>query len=153
MSFSGSETFCHPRFAARLCWQDGRLLAIHVLPPTTAATPPRSPWGEALAAIIASFGPHALPWPALPLAQDRISPFAWRVLHFLAQTTPPGQTTTYGELAQRLGTSPRAIGQVMARNPWPLLFPCHRVIARQGLGGYGPGLPLKAVLLELEQAR
>jgi len=86
------------------------------------------------------------------LARHRVSAFAWEALRILARTVPPGSTVTYGELAQRLGTSPRAIGQVMAHNPWPLLFPCHRVLARKGLGGYGPGLALKAVLLRLEAA-
>lgn len=42
----------------------------------------------------------------------------------------------------------------MARNPWPLYLPCHRVLASNlGLGGFGPGLALKRVLLELEGAR
>lgn len=153
MTAMQTETFAHPRFAARFRWQEGRLVAVEVLPPGTPATPPVSPWGERLAAAVAAFGPRPLPWPALPLARELVSAFSWAVLQHLAASVGPGQTITYSALAQRLGTSPRAVGQAMARNPWPLLFPCHRVIACQGLGGYGPGIPLKAALLELEAGR
>ena len=72
---------------------------------------------------------------------------------------PPGETRTYGELARVLGTSPRAVGGACARNALPLLIPCHRVVARSGLGGFsgewGTGLALdtKKALLELEAAR
>jgi len=41
----------------------------------------------------------------------------------------------------------------MARNPWPLVFPCHRVVSASGLGGYGPGAALKRALLVHEGAR
>ncbi len=47
-----------------------------------------------------------------------------------------GQTRTYGELARRLATSPRAVGQACRANPCPILIPCHRVVAANGLGGF-----------------
>jgi methylated-DNA-[protein]-cysteine S-methyltransferase len=70
---------------------------------------------------------------------------------------PPGATTTYGEIARRLGESAaaQAVGQAMARNPMPLLVPCHRVLASDGtLGGFsGPGgVAQKRQLLEIEGA-
>ena len=49
---------------------------------------------------------------------------------------PRGQTTTYGMLAQHLGSSPRAIGQACGSNPLPLIVPCHRVVAKNGAGGF-----------------
>lgn len=49
---------------------------------------------------------------------------------------PVGQVTTYGELAHRLGSSARAVGNACRRNPVPILVPCHRVVARHGLGGF-----------------
>ncbi len=50
---------------------------------------------------------------------------------------PLRQTQTYGQLAERLGTAPRAVGQACGANPFPLLVPCHRVLAAQGrLGGF-----------------
>jgi methylated-DNA-[protein]-cysteine S-methyltransferase len=49
---------------------------------------------------------------------------------------PSGQTITYGVLAKRLSTSPRAVGQACKTNPLPIFIPCHRVISQTGLGGY-----------------
>jgi methylated-DNA-[protein]-cysteine S-methyltransferase len=49
---------------------------------------------------------------------------------------PCGETLSYGTLAKRLHTSPRAIGAACRNNPFTLLIPCHRVVAVSGLGGY-----------------
>ena len=65
-----------------------------------------------------------------------------------------GETLSYGALAQRLGSSARAIGQLCARNPFPLLVPCHRVLGSGGaLGAYsaGNGSTTKAWLLDHER--
>ena len=64
-----------------------------------------------------------------------------------------GRTATYGELASRVGRpgAARAVGQALARNPVPLVVPCHRVVSAGGrLGGFGGGLSLKRRLLALE---
>jgi methylated-DNA-[protein]-cysteine S-methyltransferase len=76
------------------------------------------------------------------------------VLETLRDIAPYGHVVTYGELARRSGCpgGARAVGQAMARNPLPLVVPCHRVVAADGLGGYGGGLPLKRWLLALEGA-
>lgn len=65
-----------------------------------------------------------------------------------------GQTRTYGELARRLGhdKAARAVGAASGANPLPLLIPCHRVVAVDGLGGYSGGSELKRRLLRLEGA-
>jgi methylated-DNA-[protein]-cysteine S-methyltransferase len=74
-----------------------------------------------------------------------------RVLQTLCEIAPYGTTVTYGELGARAGVDdPRDVGVLMARNPLPLVVPCHRVVASDGLGGYGGGLELKRRLLELE---
>ena len=57
---------------------------------------------------------------------------------------------TYGELARRSGTHPRAAGQAVGHNPLPLFIPCHRIVAAHGLGGYTPGIEIKKKLLLLE---
>ncbi|WP_278373588.1 methylated-DNA--[protein]-cysteine S-methyltransferase [Brevibacterium casei] len=95
----------------------------------------------------------------LPLGLDRLSASATTVLTVLADTVPFGDTITYGELAARTGTAipARAIGTIMGLNPLPLLIPCHRVVAGDGLGGYsggrrGEGLETKRRLLEMEGA-
>ncbi len=65
---------------------------------------------------------------------------------------PYGTTISYGELARRVGrpNGPRAVGQANGRNPIPIIVPCHRVLARNGIGGYGGGLPMKRALLAVE---
>jgi methylated-DNA-[protein]-cysteine S-methyltransferase len=74
-----------------------------------------------------------------------------RVLEALVEAAPFGRTVTYGELGRLAGQDdPREIGIMMARNPLPLVVPCHRVVAADGLGGFGGGLDLKRRLLELE---
>ena len=68
------------------------------------------------------------------------------------QAIPYGETRTYGDLAHATDSGPRAIGGACGRNPIPIIVPCHRVLARGGLGGYsgGAGLPTKQWLLALE---
>jgi methylated-DNA-[protein]-cysteine S-methyltransferase len=73
------------------------------------------------------------------------------VLEALVTKAPFGRTVTYGELGRSAGESDaREIGRMMATNPLPLVVPCHRVVAADGLGGFGGGLELKRRLLELE---
>lgn len=66
---------------------------------------------------------------------------------------PYGSTITYKDLAERIGKpgSSRAVGNVMAKNRIPIIIPCHRVISKNGLGGFGGGLSWKKFLLELER--
>lgn len=69
---------------------------------------------------------------------------------------PYGETRTYGEIARAVGnpTGFRAVGQANHYNPIAIIVPCHRVLAAGGfLGGYGGGLPTKALLLRLEGAK
>lgn len=61
-----------------------------------------------------------------------------------------GEVATYGEIAARVGTSPRAVGQAMARNPTPLVIPCHRIVSKNGPGGFTPSPEIKRDLLALE---
>lgn len=86
----------------------------------------------------------------LPLDWSGIDAPHRRVLETLVEVAPYGHTVTYGELGQRVGEDAREIGVLIARNPIPLVVPCHRVVAADGLGGYGGGVELKRALLELE---
>ncbi|MBF0446088.1 MAG: methylated-DNA--[protein]-cysteine S-methyltransferase, partial [Magnetococcales bacterium] len=65
---------------------------------------------------------------------------------------PPGSTETYGTVAKKLKSGPRAIGQAVGANPIPIIIPCHRVVAANGLGGYSGegGIECKKKLLALE---
>jgi len=70
------------------------------------------------------------------------------------QRIPYGETTTYGELAERLGqpTASRAVGLANGKNPISIIVPCHRVVGASGsLTGYGGGLPRKRYLLSFEK--
>ncbi|MDR2000704.1 MAG: methylated-DNA--[protein]-cysteine S-methyltransferase [Zoogloeaceae bacterium] len=71
---------------------------------------------------------------SLPLAPQG-TPFQRRVWAAIT-TIPSGQTCQYGEIAVRLGTGPRAIGNACGANPYPVVVPCHRVVSAQGLGGF-----------------
>ena len=91
----------------------------------------------------------------LSLDLRALPPFTVSVLGELARV-PYGETTTYGELARRVGhpRAARAVGTVMNRNRIPIVLPCHRVVGATGdLTGYAGGLDVKLTLLELEGAR
>ncbi|MEE9163680.1 MAG: methylated-DNA--[protein]-cysteine S-methyltransferase [Thermoplasmata archaeon] len=86
----------------------------------------------------------------------QVGPFEREVLEFL-RDLPRGETITYGEIARHLGRprAARAVGRACARNPTPLLIPCHRVVpASGGLGNYTGegGVQTKRKLLEREGA-
>ena len=80
-----------------------------------------------------------------------MTPFERSVLETIYRI-PAGKTMTYAEVARAAGKpkAARAVGNVMAKNPIAILLPCHRVLASNGLGGYGGGLDMKARLLQLE---
>lgn len=75
----------------------------------------------------------------------------WKQIHAIK----PGTVVTYGELADRLGSSARAVGNACRRNPVPILVPCHRVVAKSGVGGFagktrGKNINIKQWLLQHE---
>lgn len=95
----------------------------------------------------------------LPIDLGRQTEVTRGVLAALHETVAYGESVTYGELAARSGTEvpARGIGAIMGANPIPLIVPCHRVVASDGLGGYsggaaGQGLLTKRWLLEHEGA-
>ncbi|WP_246059765.1 methylated-DNA--[protein]-cysteine S-methyltransferase [Herbidospora galbida] len=75
-----------------------------------------------------------------------------RVLGLLFESVPYGRAVTYGDLAHETGIPARAIGSIMGSNPIPIIVPCHRVVAGDGLGGFsgGTGVESKRWLLTME---
>jgi O-6-methylguanine DNA methyltransferase len=65
---------------------------------------------------------------------------------------PYGETATYGEVAEGVGKpgAARAVGNAVGANPIPIVIPCHRVLASNGLGGYSGGIDIKKDLLRVE---
>lgn len=84
------------------------------------------------------------------------TPFQQRVWQVICRI-PPGQTLTYSELAQQVGSGARAVANACGANPIPLFVPCHRVVAANGLGGFMKGrksdsLNIKRWLLDHERS-
>lgn len=131
----------------------GRLTEIDFLPPKTAPLAPQDAFTEQVCDELRAY----LADPAyrfdLPL-EPRGTEFQRKVWQALLEI-PSGGTFTYGELAARLGSAPRAVGQACGANPIPVIIPCHRVLARHGLGGFmnsagGDPLSIKRWLLRHE---
>jgi O-6-methylguanine DNA methyltransferase len=86
-----------------------------------------------------------------PLALKRLPTYTQRVLKATSQI-PLGYVTSYGSIAKATGGGPRAVGSVMASNPFAPIIPCHRVVKSDfTLGGYGGGLRVKLELLKREK--
>ncbi len=98
---------------------------------------------------------QAVSFDTMMLEMSRVPPFHKKVLRFLAGI-PRGMVSTYGTVAMKTGApgGARAAGQGCAKNPFPAVYPCHRVVRSDGaLGGFGGGLTLKRALLEMEGVR
>jgi methylated-DNA-[protein]-cysteine S-methyltransferase len=131
----------------------GRLLHHH--PDATEQAPPPD-IAAAIAAITALLEGEHVDLSAIALDTTRVPPFARRVYE-VARTIPPAETLTYGAIAERIGApgEARAVGQALGHNPFPLIVPCHRVVAAGGkTGGFSArgGVATKLRLLEIERA-
>lgn len=149
------EIILAPPLGLRIDWRDGAIRRMGLAwAKDLSEEHVETPEGQALAEALRRYvqGRPAA-WPDLPLDRRDLTPFTRRVLEEL-QRIGPGRTVTYAGLAARCGRpgAARAVGRVMASNRFPLLYPCHRVLASGGLGGFGPGLDMKRWLLDLEGA-
>lgn len=132
-------------------WFDGDTLLWHELPR------PRGDVGVHLShplaeRVRAHFAGSHDPFDDVELDLDGYTPFQHAVVETLRRV-PWGEVVTYGELAALSGhpNAQRAAGSVCARNRFPLVVPCHRVIAADGIGRYGSsGVEYKRRLLRLE---
>jgi len=91
---------------------------------------------------------HDIPWLLMG------TPFQKRVWHELTKI-PLGKTMSYGELAKKIQSSPRAVGNACRKNPLAIIIPCHRVVSAKGIGGYagkteGNNITIKRWLLHHE---
>ena len=91
------------------------------------------------------FPESLVPWAAFSGFQGRVYRYVFGICW--------GAVDTYGQVAAACGAprAARAVGNAMARNRYPIIVPCHRVVAAGGLGGFGGGLAMKRFLLRLEE--
>lgn len=132
------------------------LTGIDFLPLGTPALAPQNPVAEKTCAQLQAYLTDPSFRFDLPLAPGG-TPFQARVWQALRETQS-GATQQYGELARRLNTAPRAVGQACGANPIPVVIPCHRVVAASGLGGFmrgggGDPLAIKRWLLQHESGQ
>jgi methylated-DNA-[protein]-cysteine S-methyltransferase len=141
----------HPCIGIRM--QQGKLIAVDLLGPSCHPCLSKEEGVAEVAAWFRHYFSHTPYKKPLPL-QPEGTPYQQRVWQRLLQI-PSGEVVRYGELAQELGSSPRAVAGACRANPIPLIIPCHRVIAATGPGGYmgetgGEALAIKLWLLQHE---
>jgi methylated-DNA-[protein]-cysteine S-methyltransferase len=132
-----------------------RARLLRKLPEAIEAPPPLGV-RHAVDGIVALLAGEERDLSAVALDMERVPAFNRRVYE-VARTIGPGRTLSYGEVARRLGDPglARDVGQVLGQNPFPIVVPCHRVVAAGGrLGGFSArgGAATKLRLLEIEGA-
>jgi methylated-DNA-[protein]-cysteine S-methyltransferase len=135
-------------------WLDGETLLWHELPrePVSRTQPSESPLHELADRLRMHFTGARDSFADVPIDLDGLTAFQVAVIDALRRV-PWGEVVTYGELAALAGhpNAQRAAGSVCAHNRFPLIVPCHRVVAADGIGRYGlTGVGYKRRLLELE---
>ena len=122
--------------------------------PEAADAPPPAEVRRAIGEIVALLAGEPSDLSAIELDMERVPEFDRRVYE-IARTVPPGDTITYGEIAARIGDrgAAQAVGQALGRNPFPIVVPCHRVLAAGGkMGGFSArgGVATKRRMLAIE---
>ena len=125
--------------------------------PAAREAPAPPPVQRAIEGLVALLLGEAIDLSAVALDMDGVPPFERRV-YAVARTIPPGATLAYGDIGARLGApgEARAVGHALGQNPFPLVVPCHRVLAAGGkVGGFSAngGVATKLRLLSIERAR
>jgi methylated-DNA-[protein]-cysteine S-methyltransferase len=125
--------------------------------PSAEEVPPSSGMQEAIDGIVALLRGEARDLTGVTIDNEGVSEFNARV-YARVRTIPPGQTMTYGEIAERLGdkTLAREVGTALGQNPCPIVMPCHRVLSAGGKsGGFSAsgGVVTKLRLLTIEGAQ
>jgi len=114
--------------------REGRVVGIRYLPPSAADVPPLNELAERAARQLERYRDDPDARFDLPLLIEG-SEFQRRVWDAMCEI-PRGRTLTYGEMARKLGGEARAVGQACGDNRLPIVIPCHRVVAADGIGGF-----------------
>jgi methylated-DNA-[protein]-cysteine S-methyltransferase len=132
-------------WCVRVVWEDDIVHAVEFcdLPPAGSVPAPIAAYCRGESADLSPLCSTALGRPGMSAA-----------IYREVCSIPDGMTMSYGAIARLCGTSPRAVGQVMRRNPTPLVIPCHRVIGADGsIRGFSPSIAIKEYLLAMERGR
>ena len=163
MATSGFAHFDTAIGRCRIAWGEHGVTGVRLPPTNGDALPARmhdsAPPPEvqhAIDAIVALLNGEAIDLRNVTLDMDGVPPFHQRVYE-VARSIAAGATLTYGEIAARIGEpgAARAVGVALGRNPFPIIVPCHRVLAAGGkAGGFSApgGVKTKLRLLEIEGA-
>lgn len=153
-----TEIVAARNLALSLCWSGGMIVKVDLhWAEAVSETPNPSSQAIELRAALERYEVRKPPqWPDLPLDFSSLSDFQRAALDELKRI-PSGATLTYGELAERLGRpgGAQAVGRAMGANPFPLIYPCHRVVGSGGnMTGFSAegGVEMKVYLLRLEGA-
>ena len=157
MAISGFAFFDTPMGHCGVSWGAHGIVGVWLPGARVRATPSGEPppdVQQAIQAITAVLSGVPTDLSTIPLDMAGVPEFNRRVYE-LARTIPPGRTRTYGALAAQLGDPrlAREVGQALGRNPFPIVVPCHRVVAANGRsGGFSApgGRHTKLRLLALE---
>ncbi len=139
-----------------IAWEADEITAFR-LPPAGEGAEPAPPWVNAIITRVRRhLARDVQEFADVPYAWHRVSAFQ-RAVYEVALRVKPGQTMSYGQLAAAVGSpaTPRAVGNALGQNPWPLLVPCHRFIGADGrMTGFSApgGIKTKLRLLVLEGA-
>lgn len=123
-----------PKMKVAVATRDERIAGIRYLPPTVSEVKPRNALAERAARQLERYRDDADAPFDLPLAIEG-TPFQKSVWDAMC-AIPRGRTRTYGALARELGGEARAVGQACGDNRLPIVIPCHRVVAADGIGGF-----------------
>lgn len=124
-----------PKFKVGVKTRDERVVEIKYLPSTTPTVPAKTSLGKRAAEQLERYrgNPDATFDLPLLIEGSELQRGVWDAMCAI----PRGKTRTYGELAKELGADARAIGQCCGDNKLPIVIPCHRVVAADGIGGFG----------------
>jgi methylated-DNA-[protein]-cysteine S-methyltransferase len=123
-----------PRMKVAVATRGDRVAEIRYLPPSSSSRSPGNELAERAARQLERYRDDPDTRFDLPLLIEG-TPFQRRLWDALCEI-PRGKTLTYGELARRLGGEARAVGQACGDNRLPIVIPCHRVVAANGIGGF-----------------
>ncbi|HEX6157745.1 MAG TPA: methylated-DNA--[protein]-cysteine S-methyltransferase [Burkholderiales bacterium] len=124
-----------PKFKVGVKTRDARVVEIRYLPSTTPTVPAKTSLARRAAEQLERYrgNPDATFDLPLLIEGSELQRGVWDAMCAI----PRGRTRTYGELAKELGADARAIGQCCGDNKLPIVIPCHRVVAADGIGGFG----------------